>query len=114
MIESLYEKMIEYLNMENEIDFKEFDGYYKQALRELESNYKQYDQQKGLRALFIMDNLKANSESRAQRKFPETKKYKKIAQRSQIWVEALFVHLKQLGMKDEEIQQQIEKMYEEA
>ncbi|RKD25659.1 hypothetical protein BEP19_01580 [Ammoniphilus oxalaticus] len=114
MINALYEKMVEYLNMEDEIDFKEFDGYYKQTLRELEANYEKYDQQQGLHALFVMDNLKANSESRTQRKFPEAKKYKKISQRTHIWVEALFAQLVKLGMNEQQIQEQMEKMYEDA
>lgn len=114
MIETLYEKMVEYLNMEDEIPFKEFDQYYRDTLKVLEENYVKYDQEQGLKALFIMDNLKTNSDSRVQRKFDEAKKYKKISQRTQIWVEALFSHLIKLGMSDKEIQERMEAMYEEA
>lgn len=114
MIESLYEKMLAYLNMEEEIPFKEFDEYYKETLKEFEENYMNYNQEQGLRALFIMDNLKTNSDSRVQRKFDEAKKYKKISQRAQIWVEALFSHLIKLGMTDKEIRERMEMMYEEA
>src|SRR5690625_1934240 len=102
MIDALYEKMVGFLNMEDEIDFNEFDGYYRQTLQELEAHYEQYTQQQGLYALFIVDNLKANSESRIQRKFPETKKYKKIAQRTQIWVEALFAYVIRTGLTEQE------------
>ena len=114
MIESFYEKMLEYLNMEEEIPFKEFDQYYRDTLKELEANYTNYDQEQGLRALFIVDNLKTNSDSRVQRKFDEAKKYKKISQRAQIWVEALFGHLLKSGMTDKEIRERMEVMYEEA
>jgi hypothetical protein len=113
-IQSLYDKMLEYLKMENEIEYNEFSAYYKDVLAELDENWKQYDKEQGIHALFIMDNLKTNSDSRVKRKFPEAKKYKKISERSQVWVEALFVHLVQLGMTDKEIQARIEEMYETA
>lgn len=114
MIDNLYENMLEYLKMEDEITFKEFDEYYKKVLSELEQNYESYDQEKGFQALFIMDNLKTNSDSRVQRKFSEAKKYKKISQRAQIWVEALFIHLVKSGLTDKEIHARIEEMYETA
>lgn len=114
MIASLYEKMLGYLKMEEEIPFQEFDQYYRDTLQELEKNYTNYDQEQGLNALFIMDNLKTNSDSRIQRKFAEAKKYKKISQRTQIWIEALFTHLIKLGMTDKQIRERIEVMYEEA
>ncbi|MBP1933516.1 hypothetical protein [Ammoniphilus resinae] len=114
MIQSLYDKMLEYLKMDTEIDFKEFNDYYKTVLEELEKNYKEYDQEKGIQALFVMDNLKTNSDSRLTRKFPEAKKYKKISERSKVWVEALFLHLLQHGMTDKEIQAKIEELYELA
>lgn len=113
MIQPLYEQMLTFLKMEDEIPFKEFDDYYKQALKELE-NYKSYDKEQAIQALFIMDNLKSNSDSRVQRKFAEGKKYKKISQRSQIWIEGLFVHLLNAGMSEQEIKDKIEEMYETA
>ncbi|RXT13848.1 hypothetical protein [Ammoniphilus sp. CFH 90114] len=114
MIQNLYDQMLNYLKMEEEIEFKEFDSYYKEVLSLLEKEYQQYDQEQALWALFIMDNIKTNSDSRAQRKFAEAKKYKKISQRAQIWVEALFIHLVKSGMTDKEIHDKIEAMYEAA
>ncbi|HJV45886.1 MAG TPA: hypothetical protein VJ824_09195 [Bacillota bacterium] len=114
MIESFFNKMLEFLKMENEIEYKEFSDYYKEVLAELDANWKEYSQEQGLQALFIMDNLKSNSDSRVTRKFPDAKKYKKISERTQVWVEALFVRLVQLGMNDKEIQAKIEEMYENA
>ncbi len=114
MIQDLYNKMLDYLKMEDEIGFKEFDQYYKDVIAELEKNYQQYDQEQGLQALFVVDNIKTNSDSRMQRKFAEAKKYKKISQRAQIWVEALFLHLVKGGMTDKEIHEKIEAMYEAA
>ncbi|MEW9669684.1 hypothetical protein [Ammoniphilus sp. 3BR4] len=114
MIQSLYDKMLGYLKMEEEIDFKEFDSYYKEVLSTLEKEYQQYNQEQALQALFVMDNIKTNSDSRMQRKFSEAKKYKKISQRAQIWVEALFIHLVKSGMTDQEIHDKIEAMYEAA
>jgi hypothetical protein len=113
MIQPYYEQMLTFLKMEDEIPFKEFNDYYQQVLKELD-NYKSYDKELAIQALFIMDNLKSNSDSRVQRKFAEAKKYKKISARAHIWIEALFVHLVNAGMTEQEIKDKIEEMYEAA
>jgi hypothetical protein len=113
VIETHYNKMLEFLNMEEEISFKEFDTYYKQVLTEL-TDYQNFNQEQALHALFIMDNLKSNSDSRIERRFAEAKKYKKISERCKVWVEALFIELKKSGLTEKEITDKIEAMYETA
>jgi hypothetical protein len=113
MLDEYYNQMLEFLKMDTEITFKQFDEYYKQVSNQL-SRYEGFDQEESLFALFIMDNLKSNSDSRVQRRFPEAKKYRKISERSKIWIEALFIHLTKLGLSEQEITEKIEQMYELA
>ena len=112
-MEHLFEKMKEYLNMETEISFEEFDQYYKAVVEFLNEDWTKLNEEDSMKMLFILDNLKSNSEDRAKRRTKETKKYKKIQERTDIWVQAMFKRMKdEFGLTDEEIGKRYEEIYE--
>jgi len=111
-MQELFDKMKEYLNMDTEISFAEFDGYYKKVVAFLGDNWTSLNEDETMHMLFILDNLKSNAEDRAKRKEKEAKKYAKMAQRSEIWAHALIKRLRDAGMKDEEISKRYEEIYE--
>jgi hypothetical protein len=111
-MQELFDKMKEYLNMETEISFEEFDGYYKKVVAFLNDNWTQLNEEETIHMLFILDNLKSNAEDRAKRKLKEAKKYAKMAQRSEIWATALIRRLREFGLSDEEIGKRYEAIYE--
>lgn len=111
-MQELFEKMKEYLNMDTEISFAEFDAYYKNVIAFLNDNWQKLDEEETLHMLFILDNLKSNSEDRAKRRTKEAKKYKKMEERSAIWASALIKRLRDLGMTDEQISKRYEEIYE--
>ncbi|GEB32197.1 MULTISPECIES: hypothetical protein [Brevibacillus] len=111
-MQELFDKMKEYLNMDTEISFDEFDGYYKQVVAFLNDNWKELNEEDSMRMLFILDNLKSNGEDRSKRKVKEAKKYAKMAQRTEIWANALIGRLREAGLTDEEIGKRYEAIYE--
>lgn len=111
-MQELFDKMKEYLNMDTEISFDEFDGYYKQVVEFLNDNWTGLNEDETMHMLFILDNLKSNAEDRAKRKEKEAKKYAKMAQRSEIWANALIKRLRDAGLRDEEISKRYEAIYE--
>lgn len=111
-MESLFDKMKEYLNMDTEISFEEFDQYYKQVIEFLGKDWQSLNEEDSLKILFILDNIKSNADDRAKRKTKETKKYQKMSERANIWVQAMFKRLREMGLTDEEIGKRYEEIYE--
>lgn len=98
--------------MDTEISFDEFDGYYKKVVAFLNDNWQELNEEDTMHMLFILDNLKSNGEDRAKRKEKEAKKYAKMAQRTEIWANALIKRLRDAGLTDEEIGKRYEAIYE--
>ncbi|MGF9905531.1 hypothetical protein [Brevibacillus porteri] len=111
-MQDLFEKMKEYLNMDTEISFDEFDGYYKKVTAFLTDSWETLNEEDTMHMLFILDNLKSNGEERSKRKIKEAKKYAKMAQRTEIWANALIGRLREAGFTDEEIGKRYEAIYE--
>lgn len=111
-MQELFEKMKEYLNMDTEISFNEFDSYYKKVVAFLNDEWTGLNQDDTMHMLFILDNLKSNGEDRAKRKEKEAKKYAKMAQRTEIWANALIKRMRDEGLTDEEIGKRYEAIYE--
>jgi len=108
----LFDKMKEYLNMDTEISFEEFDQYYKEVVAFLNEQWDKLNEEDTMNMLFILDNLKSNSEDRAKRREKEAKKYKKIFERTDIWVKAMFKRMKDFGWSEEQIGKRYEEIYE--
>lgn len=111
-MQELFDKMKEYLNMDTEISFEEFDGYYKKVVAFLNDSWTSLNEDDTMHMLFVLDNLKSNGEDRAKRKTKEAKKYAKMAQRTEIWANALINRLRENGLTDEEIGKRYEAIYE--
>lgn len=111
-MQELFEKMKEYLNMDSEISFEEFDAYYKKVLEFLNDKWTTLNEEESMQMLFILDNLKTNSEDRGKRKTKESKKYQKMFQRTEIWGAAMMKRMHEFGVNDEEIGKRYEAIYE--
>jgi len=111
-MQELFDKLKEYLNMDTEISFEEFDQYYKKVLDFLNASWTSLNEEDSMKMLFILDNLKGNSEDRAKRKSKEQKKYQKMFQRSEIWMAAMYKRLHEFGLSEDEISQRYEALYE--
>ncbi len=112
-MDSLLAKMREYLKMESEIPFEEFKDYYEQVMDYLQNNYDNMTNDELLVAKFVLDIVSSNSKSRAIRKGPESKKYKKMAEKTSFWSEAIDFRLKNAGMSKEDIDTGVAKIGQE-
>ncbi len=114
-MQALYDQIQVYLNMDEEISFKEFSDFYKQVLDELGSNHESYDEETIWKGLFIVENVMSNAEGRAkEKKGADSKKYAKMAQRLQLWAKNLASRLGEAGYTEEDINERFNKMLEEG
>ncbi|MBP3952279.1 hypothetical protein [Bacillus suaedae] len=113
-MQALYEQIQVYLNMDEEISFKEFSSYYKQVLDQLGEQSESLDEEMVWKSLFIVENVMSNAEGRSRGKGPEAKKYAKMAQRLELWAKNLASRLGEAGYSEEDISERFNEMLEEG
>ncbi|WP_100404732.1 hypothetical protein [Bacillus solitudinis] len=114
-MQSLYEQIQVYLNMDEEISFKEFDNFYKKITDELGQTSEGLEEDGVWKALFIVENVMSNAEGRAKSsKGNESKKYAKMAQRLQLWAKNLAARLGEAGYTEDDINERFNVMFEEG
>ncbi|GAE24630.1 hypothetical protein JCM9140_573 [Halalkalibacter wakoensis JCM 9140] len=114
-MQALYDQIQVYLNMEEEISFKEFSEYYRKVVAELGDVHETLDEEMVWKSLFIVENVMNNAEGRAsQAKGSESKKYAKMAQRLQLWAKNLAARLGEAGYTEEDISERFNQMLEEG
>ena len=99
----LFEKLKEYLSMDKEIPFAEFIEYFEKVLKVIGYEYEEYEQEELERARFIFSILQSNAVERGSRKDKNTKKYKKISEKCNLWMSAMNLRLRGLGLTQDEI-----------
>ncbi|RXI99544.1 hypothetical protein DS745_15125 [Anaerobacillus alkaliphilus] len=113
-MQDLYVKIHEYLNMDEEISFEEFDDYYKTVIKQFSEVSDDLVEEDVWKALFIIENLMSNAESRAKEsKAAKQKKYKKMADRSALWAQNFAGRLYKLGYTEEQLNERFEKMFQD-
>ncbi|MDQ0256223.1 hypothetical protein J2S74_003641 [Evansella vedderi] len=113
-MQELYKQIHEYLKMEEEISFEEFDSYYKKIVDYLNENADKLEEESLWKALFISENVMSNADARAKdAKGSLGKKYKKMAQRLSLWAQNLTARLAEMGYNEEQMNERFEKMFDE-
>lgn len=114
-MEQLYNQIQVYLNMDEEISFDEFSDYYKKVIDALSEKSESLSEDDVWKSLFITENVMSNAKARATqtRNSQEKKKYKKMAQRTELWAKNFVSRLYKLGYNDDQINERFEKMLEE-
>ena len=112
-MESILAKMREYLKMETEIPFEEFKEYYEQVMDYLQNNYDSMTNDELFTAKFVLDIVNSNSKSRAIKKGPESKKYKKMGEKTSFWSEAIEFRLKKAGISERDINERVAQIGQE-
>ncbi|AQS58176.1 hypothetical protein [Desulforamulus ferrireducens] len=102
-MEKLFEKLKEYLNMDTEISYEEFEAYYQDVISLLNAQYQELNKEETIHGRFILSIIMSNAEERAKNYKSLAKKYKKIYNKCQIWAEALTLRLLKMGMTKDEI-----------
>ncbi len=104
-MEKFFEKMKEYLGMETEISYEEFEAYYQDVIYFLNKDYLTLNQEEAIKGRFILSILMSNSEDRSKRTKTLAKKYKKIYEKCHLWAEAITLRLLKMGLTKDQIVQ---------
>ncbi len=111
-VQQLYVKIHEYLNMDEEISFAEFEQYYKSVIKFFGESSESLQEEDIWKGLFIIENLMSNAKSRAsESKGSQQKKYKKIVDRSTLWAQNFAARLYKLGYSEEQLNERFENMF---
>lgn len=93
-LEEFVKKMKEYLAMDTEIDFQEFEHYYRQLVDYLNADYQSLAAEDLLKLRYILSVVSANAAGRGARKDKNVKKYRKIEEKTNFWHDAITYKLK--------------------
>lgn len=104
-MEKHLEKLKEYLKMETEIPFSEFKIFYQDVLDTLNTEYNDFDQPACLQARYICSIVQANAQARSKKDRDNKKAFRKMADKTAFWVEAIDHRLKKEGLSQVEIEQ---------
>nr|WP_091580698.1 hypothetical protein [Alteribacillus bidgolensis] len=115
-MDKLYDQVQKYLNMDEEIAFKEFQQFYQDVISQLDSEAESFQEDKIWKGLFVVESIMSNAENRAKttKSASETKKYKKMAKRTKLYAQNFTRRLHQFGYTQEHIGEKFEQMLEEG
>nr|WP_302473738.1 hypothetical protein [Shouchella clausii] len=115
LVQAQYERIQQYLNMDEEISFKEFQDFYKEVINELSKIHQGMDEATLWKALFVVENIISNADGRAKEtKGTEAKKYSKMSQRLQLYAKNFGVRLGEAGYTEEDINERFQQMFAEG
>lgn len=109
-MEKLFEKLKEYLHMDDEIPFEEFSEYYHSVMDELNANFQQMEQDDLVKARFICSIVQSNSDSRSKRSKSKAKVFKKMTSKCAFWADAINFNLLKSGLSQAQIDQATEEI----
>lgn len=104
-METYFGQLKEYLKMDTEIPYEEFERYYQEFINFLNDKFQDLNQEELLKGRYISSILQTNSWERSKRKNSYAKKYKKIADKTHFWSDAINHRLLKEGMTQAEIDQ---------
>lgn len=115
-MEEMYKQVQEYLNMDDEIPFKEFRTYYQNVISHFDENAEQFSEDELWKGLFVAESIMSNAENRAkeERNSSQAKKYRKMADRTTMYAQYFTKQINQLGYGEEAIRERFEAMLEEG
>ena len=112
-MEQLFAKMGEFIKMDTELPFPEFQAYYKDVMDYLMKNYQDMTTEQLVQAKGITMIMASNAGMRAVRKDENRKKFQKIGQKSTFWEGAIKMRLVKEGMTEQELDEKIEALWKE-
>lgn len=103
-METIKAKLKEYLSMNHELEFGEFNAYYNAIMEELNANYQNYEAESLLTMRYVLSTVAVNAQAWSMRKDKNSKKYRKINEKSRFWFDAITYKLtKELGYTNDMI-----------
>ncbi len=112
-MESLFNQMAEFIKMEEELPFAEFQSYYTSVMAFLQKEYQDLTVDDLLKAKGILSIMGANAKTRALVKNENRKKFQKMAEKSAFWDDAITRRLVKIeGLSNDEVQEKVESLWE--
>ncbi|MCR4963013.1 MAG: hypothetical protein K6B40_03950 [Firmicutes bacterium] len=112
-MEALFDQMGEFIKMEEELPFADFQAYYTSVMAYLQKEYQDMTVDDLLKAKGILSIMGANAKTRALVKNENRKKFQKMAEKSVFWDEAIARRLTKIeGLSEDEVQKRTESLWE--
>jgi hypothetical protein len=102
-LQQLYDKMVEYTKMTDELPFSEFNEYYQKVMAFLQKDYQELGQDELITVKGICTIMFMNAQARSMKKDENRKKFHKIAEKCNFWQDAIKSRLHKEGLSDKEI-----------
>jgi hypothetical protein len=103
IVDTLFAKLQEYLQMEEEISFEEFSRYYKDLMDLLNKDFSGLNQDECLKARYICSIVQANAETRSKNNKVNAKAFKKMNKKCAFWGDAINYRLLKEGLSQQQI-----------
>lgn len=104
-MQGLFEKMREYVKMDTEISTEEFVEYYQKVMEVLQKSFDDLSQEELLKGKIIVSIMAGNAGTRRARRNADSKKFKKIQEKSSFWATAIEYRLQKQGLSAGEIEE---------
>ena len=111
-MEELFAKMGEFIKMEDELPFADFQAYYQSVMDYLMKNYQDMTTEQLIQAKGITMIMGNNARARAMRKDENRKKFNKMGEKSLFWENAIKLRLTKEGMSEAEIDENVGALWE--
>lgn len=103
-MEAIKGKLKEYLSMDHELEFVEFNEYHQGIIAKLNGHFQDLTEEDLLYMRYVLNTVAVNAQMWGGRKDKNSKKYKKIQEKAKFWSDAITYKLKkELGYDDEKI-----------
>jgi hypothetical protein len=110
-MEELYAKMAEYVKMEEQLPFAEFQTYYQSVIDYLMKSYQDMGTEDLIKAKGVTMIMANNAKARARLKDANRKKFLKIGEKSAFWEDAIKHRLIKEGMDATELDEKVEALW---
>lgn len=97
-MEELLRRLKEYLAMDHELPFEEFQQYYMELMKVLTEEFESMSNEKRVMGRCICQIVSSNAQGRAGQSRAHGKKFKKISEKCTFWVEAIDYRLGKEGL----------------
>lgn len=112
-MEELFAKMAEYVKMEEQLPFDEFQTYYQSVIDFLLKSYQDLSADELVKAKGITMIMANNAKTRARLKDGNRKKFLKMGEKASFWEDAIKHRLIKEGMSAAEVDEKVEALWAE-
>ena len=111
-MQAIIDKMNGFLKMDSELEFKEFNQYYKEVMDKLQKDYQNMGKDELVQIAAVLQIVAANALDRGNRKDANVKKFKKMVEKCQFWFSAIEMRVhKEFGMGKQDFDAEVDGIF---